>query len=130
MAPSWPGGRRGRAPCGGFFAELEGGDPCLPGSWQTPGRRVHGLDAPRLAELYDTLRDYERRHHGDGDLSFRMLIYAADMLRTGLVPADLRAALYRMLGWCPACGSPSRSRTSTAARGWRSASNGTTSGTM
>ncbi|HWM07340.1 MAG TPA: CU044_5270 family protein [Actinophytocola sp.] len=101
MAPPPRRTSEDRAPCGGFSAELEGLDPCLPGNWDqvTPGF----MDTlPRDSrQLYDTLRDYERRNHGDGDLSFRMLSHAAELLHTGLVPADLRAALYRMLGMVP-----------------------------
>jgi hypothetical protein len=52
-------------------------------------------------QLYDTLHDFEAREHGDGDRSYRMLSHAAEMLHTGLVPAGLRAAFYRMLGMVP-----------------------------
>jgi hypothetical protein len=35
-------------------------------------------------QLYDTLRDFERRAHGDDETSYRMLSHAAELLRTGL----------------------------------------------
>jgi hypothetical protein len=52
-------------------------------------------------QLYDTLRDFEAREHGDGDRSYRMLSHAAELLHTGLAPAGLRPALYRMLAMVP-----------------------------
>jgi hypothetical protein len=90
-----------RAPCGGFSAKYEGADPCLPGNWDhvTVGFMDSLPRDPR--QLYDTLRDFERRVHGNEDTSYRMLSQAAELLRTGLVPADLRAAVYRMLGMVP-----------------------------
>jgi hypothetical protein len=90
-----------RARCGGFSAALEGADPCAPGSWDqvTVGFTASLPRDPQV--LYDALRDYEAAEHEDGDRSFRMLSHAAELLHTGLVPADLRAALYRMLGKVP-----------------------------
>ena len=90
-----------RARCGGFSAAIEGIDPCTPGSWDQV--TVGFMDSlPRdPQQLYDTLRDFEAREHGDGDRGYRMLSHAAELLHTGLARADLRAVLYRMLGMVP-----------------------------
>ena len=69
------------------------------GSWQMP-------NAAWLAELprdTDALRD---RLYGDTDGHGRsrdgeVLVYVADLLRSGVVPADLRAALFRVLETVP-----------------------------
>jgi hypothetical protein len=79
------------APCGNFYTP----GPCpRTGSWQdpTPGF-LAGL--PRdPAQLYERLQaDAPDNARGPAEL----LVYAADALRTGLVPADLRAALYQAL---------------------------------
>jgi hypothetical protein len=89
------------APCGGFSAALEGIDPCAPGNWEqvTVGFMESLPRDPK--QLYDQLREVEERDHGGSDVSYRMLSHAAEMLHTGLAPADLRAALYRMLGMVP-----------------------------
>lgn len=68
------------------------------GSWQEPNPQwLAGL--PRdPQQLYDRLRaDAPVNSRGDAEL----LVYAADALRSGLVPADVRAALYRALAKLP-----------------------------
>jgi hypothetical protein len=94
----WPQGEW-RARCGDFYAADEGKQPCTePGGWQRPNPRwLAGL--PRdPQQLYDRLRaDAPRNSRGDAEV----LVYAADALRSGLVPADLRAALYRALAKLP-----------------------------
>jgi hypothetical protein len=91
----WPEGEW-RAPCGDWFAQEEGRQPCAtPGSWQTPNEEFM-VSLPRDPDqLYDRLRRDTKGHGSDEDLE--MLVYVADLLRSGLVPADLRAALYRVL---------------------------------
>jgi hypothetical protein len=71
----------------------------LPGSWQTPN--VHWLNAlPRdEAALRDRLYA-DAAGHGrstDGEV----VVLVADVLRSGLVPADLRRALFRVLRTVP-----------------------------
>jgi hypothetical protein len=92
-----------RAPCGDFFAagETPPREPCSGGvaGWQspTPGWAASLPRDPR--QLLDRLRqDAPRNDRGDVEL----LVYAADALRSGLLPADLRAALYRALALVPA----------------------------
>jgi len=79
------------APCGNFY----GPGPCpRPGLWQDPTPSFLA-DLPR-----DPARLYERLQAdapGNGRANAELLVYAADALRTGLVPADLRAALYQTL---------------------------------
>jgi hypothetical protein len=86
-----------RASCGDFNAEGEGREPCsTEGSWQTP-------NAAFLASLpRDPDQLYDRLHDDVGDRGEPHIVtYVADVLRSGLVPADLRAALYRALGKVP-----------------------------
>jgi hypothetical protein len=81
-----------RVRCGDFGAE---GEPCSgDGSWQGPTPEfLAGL--PRdPAVLYERLRT----DSGGGP---QVVTYTADVLRSGLVPADLRAALYRALAMVP-----------------------------
>ena len=84
-----------RARCGGFYDS----DPCdRQGSWQTPTPAfMAGL--PRDPDaLFDRLEDdAPDNSHGAAEL----LVYAADMLRSGQVPADLRSALYLALRQVP-----------------------------
>ncbi|GIF20087.1 hypothetical protein BJ973_002007 [Actinoplanes tereljensis] len=88
---------RGR--CGDFFPQ-PGVDSCdRPGNWQEPTDSfVDGLtrDSRRL---FDQLRRETDGHGQDPDQE--VLVYVADALRSGLLPADLRAALYRALALLP-----------------------------
>ena len=91
---SWPTGRW-QAPYGDFFAAESGEQPGpMEECWQLPNS--HFLAAlPRDPQvLYERLRadspDDRPGYTGP-------FVYAADALRTGRVPADLRAALYRAL---------------------------------
>ncbi|MFL6118241.1 CU044_5270 family protein [Actinophytocola sp.] len=95
----WPEGEW-RAPCGDWFAQEEGREPCkTPGTWQTPNEEFMAALPRDPGRLYDRLRT-DTRGHGP-DENQEMLVYVADMLRSGLVPADLRAALYRVLAKVP-----------------------------
>jgi len=95
----WPEGEW-RAPCGDWFAEEEGREPCAtPGSWQVPNAEFLASLPRDTDELYDRLRADTEDRGQDPDLE--MVVYVADVLRTGLVPADLRAALYRALAKVP-----------------------------
>lgn len=95
----WPEGEW-RAPCGDFFAKDEGKQPCAePGHWSHPTPEfLAGLprDPDQLFKRLKT--DAPANERGDAEV----LVYAADALRSGLIPADLRAALYRALGHLPA----------------------------
>lgn len=88
-----------RARCGDFYVADEGKQPCtVPGTWAKPTPEfLAGL--PRDPQrLYDRLRkDAPQNSRGDAEL----LVYVADALRSGLIPADLRAAMYRALGKLP-----------------------------
>jgi len=93
--PGWPEGEW-QAPCGDFFEVEAGNDPCRQkGSWQVPTEKFLAALPRDVDKLYDRLRGETRDHGNDADLE--MLVYVADVLRTGLVPPDLRAALYRTL---------------------------------
>lgn len=83
---------RATAPCGNFYEP--GPCPRTGGSWQDPTPSFLA-ELPRdPAQLYARLQaDAPDNGRGNAEL----LVYAADALRTGLVPADLRAALYRTL---------------------------------
>jgi hypothetical protein len=84
--PGWPEGEW-QAPCGDWYAKDEGRKPCTtPGSWQTPNEKFMAALPRDPDQLYARLE---------------MVVYVADMLRSGLVPADLRAALYRVLAKVP-----------------------------
>lgn len=96
---SWPEGEW-RAPCGDWFAEEEGREPCASrGSWQSPDAAFLASLPRDPGALYDRLRDDTDGRGKDPDLE--VVVYVADVLRTGLVPADLRAALYRALAKVP-----------------------------
>jgi len=85
-----------RAKCGDFHLP-EGEKPCTrAGSWQDPTPEwAAGLPRDPKA-LYKRLKkDAPRNSRGETEL----LVYAADALRTGNVPADVRSALYRALGY-------------------------------
>ena len=98
--PAWPEGEW-RAPCGDWFAEEQGREPCREeGSWQLPDQKFMA-SLPRDPDaLYQRLRADTEGRGKSPDLE--MLVYTADILRSGLVPADLRAALYRALAKVPA----------------------------
>ena len=92
----WPEGEW-QAPCGDWFAEEEQRKPCsMVGSWQSPNDEFMAALPREPAKLYDRLREDVG---GRGEA--HMVIYVADILRSGLVPADLRAALYRVLAQVP-----------------------------
>jgi hypothetical protein len=96
----WPEGEW-RARCGDWYAAEEGRDPCAAtGTWQTPDPRFLAALPRDPDELYDLLREETAGRGTDGDLE--VVVYVADVLRTGLVPADLRAGLYRVLAKVPA----------------------------
>jgi hypothetical protein len=71
----------------------------IPGSWQTPNvawLRALPRDPVTLRErLYA-----DAAGHGQS-LDGEVLVLVADVLRTGLVPSDLRAALFRVLATVP-----------------------------
>jgi hypothetical protein len=100
--PGWPEGDT-RARCGDF--DGSSGHPragsCAGhgGGWQNPTPAfLAGL--PRdPAVLYARLRADTKGHGRDPDAE--VLVYVTDALRTGQVPADVRAALYRALTRLP-----------------------------
>lgn len=79
----------------GAQAPCDGSDP----SWQDPTPEfLAGL--PRDPQkLYDRLRRDTAGRGSSPDAE--MLVYVADVLRGGLVPGDLRAALYKVLARLP-----------------------------
>ncbi|MFL6077724.1 MAG: CU044_5270 family protein [Mycobacteriales bacterium] len=101
--PSWPDGDQ-RARCGRFGqdpVDKDGGraGPCGAGGWQEPTAAFLASLPRDPAALYARLRADTKGHGRDPDAE--VLVYAADALRTGLVPADVRAALYRALAHLP-----------------------------
>jgi len=84
--------------CGAFYPDS--GDPCAAaGNWQSP-TATFIAELPRDPHrLYDRLRADTKGHGRAPDQE--VLVYAADALRSGLLPADLRAALYRALTYLP-----------------------------
>lgn len=67
--------------------------------WQVPNHAFLAALPRDTGTLYDRLRADTDGHGPDPDLE--MVVYVADVLRSGMVPADLRAALYRVLGLVP-----------------------------
>lgn len=71
----------------------------VPGSWQQPNPTWLAAlprDTAQLRDrLYEDTDGHGRSHDGE------VLVYVADVLRSGLVPADLRAALFRVLETVP-----------------------------
>ncbi len=71
----------------------------VPGTWQTPNAAFLAAlprDPQALRQrLYDDTAGHGRSTDGE------VVVYVADVLRSGLVPADLRAALYRVLATVP-----------------------------
>lgn len=71
----------------------------LPAGWQSPTDEWLAAlprDVERLRDkLYADTRGHGKSHDGE------VLVYVADVLRSGRVPADLRAALYRVLSTVP-----------------------------
>lgn len=89
-----------RAPCGDFYADGENRKPCTTeGGWQQPNTKFMAALPRDPNQLYDRLQKDTAGHGSDENME--MLVYVADMLRSGLVPADLRAALYRTLAMVP-----------------------------
>jgi hypothetical protein len=84
-----------RARDGAFYGPVQG-------SWQTPTRQfLAGL--PRDHD--DLLRRIYRDSEGQGpSKDGEALVYIADVLRSGIVPADLRAALFRAATSIPGVG--------------------------
>lgn len=89
-------------PCGTFTPEWECGEP---GYWGLPNQLfVDSLPRDPIAlreRLFDDYADYLRRVPEAGIPKTRpeqrVLSYAGDLLKSGMAPADLRAALYRMI---------------------------------
>ncbi|MFC4951121.1 hypothetical protein [Pseudonocardia sp. GCM10023141] len=81
------------ARCGSFYGPET--DQCTgPGSWQVPTPAfLAGLPRDPAQLLARLERDVPDNIRGNAEL----LVYATDLLRTGLVPADLRSALYLAL---------------------------------
>ncbi|MEV0286860.1 MULTISPECIES: CU044_5270 family protein [unclassified Kribbella] len=82
------------AKCGAF----EGGGPCAEnGRWQDPSLEwIAGLPRDPNA-LYEQLKK-DGTIEGNDRGETQLLVTAQDALQTGMLPADLRASLYRALG--------------------------------
>ncbi|MFI7066613.1 CU044_5270 family protein [Kribbella sp. NPDC050124] len=82
------------AKCGAF----EGGGPCAEnGGWQDPSLEwIAGLPRDPNA-LYEQLKK-DGTIDGNDRGETQLLVTAQDALRTGMLPADIRAGLYRALG--------------------------------
>jgi hypothetical protein len=92
-------GEKELARCGIFFSNTPG-RPCPHvGDWQEPNKEFMASLPRDPHALYDRLhKDTAGSGHGP---TSAMLVYVSDILRSGLVPADLRAALYRALALAP-----------------------------
>ncbi len=98
--PGWPEGEW-RARCGDWFAADEDREPCSqPAGWATPDDGFMASLPRDPDKLYARMRKDTAGKGQDADLE--MVVNAADILRTGLVPGDLRAAIYRALAKVPA----------------------------
>jgi hypothetical protein len=96
---TWPEGEW-RARCGDWFGSDNGTEACArAGDWSMPTPGFLASLPRDPDELYDRLRRDTAGRGSDPDLE--MVVYVADALRSGLVPADLRAALYRALAKVP-----------------------------
>ncbi|MEU4243343.1 CU044_5270 family protein [Actinoplanes sp. NPDC026619] len=89
-----------RGPCGDFYPQAGVASCDRSGNWQEPTDRFIAELSRDPRKLYDRLRKDTGGHGKDPDQE--VLVYAADALRGGLLPADLRAALYRALARLPA----------------------------
>lgn len=94
VVDSWPTGRW-RAPYGNYYArDQHSTTDAEPGWWQLPTADfLAGL--PRDPERLLQRLKADGREDRPGYTG--ALVYALDALRTGLIPADLRAALYQAL---------------------------------
>ena len=98
-----------------------------PGAWQAPTPAFLAAlprDPSALRQrLYDDTAGHGRSTDGE------VFVYVADVLRSGLVPADLRGALYRVLATVPGVEITSRTATIGTAKGiafgWYEATDGT-----
>jgi hypothetical protein len=89
-----------RARCGDYYPD-QGKQPCeRAGGWQGPTPEFLASLPTDPRELYERLRVDTADRGPDPDLE--MLVYAADALRSGRVPANVRANLYRALSYVPA----------------------------
>lgn len=74
-------------------------DGCVPGDWEVPNQEFMASLPRDPDKLYTALR---RGSTIDGHVSEHDMLYVAGrLLSSGRVPADLRAALYRVLGKLP-----------------------------
>jgi hypothetical protein len=97
ISEAWPTGRW-RAPYGDFFAASAGQPSPRVGSWQIPTPEFLAALPRDPRQLLNHLQADSPNDEPGYNGAFA---YAADALRTGLVPADLRAALYRALLMLP-----------------------------
>lgn len=104
----WPSGRW-QAPYGDFFAVTTGRQPGpREDSWQIPTPDFLAALPRDPRQLLDRLQADSPDDRPGYTGAF---VYATDALRTGLVPADLRAALYRALLMLPGVRITHRSET-------------------
>jgi hypothetical protein len=91
----WPTGRW-RAPYGDFYATAGGRQPRpRAGHWAIPTPAFLAALPRDPRELYDRMRADSPARDRPGSIG--VLARALEVLNTGLVPADLRAALYQVL---------------------------------
>ncbi|MGH3759112.1 hypothetical protein [Actinophytocola sp.] len=97
---TWPEGVW-RAPCGDWFAVEDGREPCgrIP-DWGSPNQEFMASlprDPDKLLALIRERFEGATKHTPD----LLVMLTASEFLGTGLVPADLRATVYRMLAKLP-----------------------------
>ncbi|HET9631779.1 MAG TPA: CU044_5270 family protein [Terrabacter sp.] len=81
----------------------------LPGGWQTPNPAFLAALPRDVDQLRDRLYADAQGHGSSVD--GEVVVYVADVLRSGLVPADLRAALFQVLKTVPGVDVTSRAVT-------------------
>lgn len=99
---SGPGPRQDVAPCGDFFPTSGAAPSCADmarmAGWQVPTPAWLATLPTDPQAMLDRLRaDAPRNGRGDAEL----VVYVADALRSGLVPARVRAVLYQALALLP-----------------------------
>lgn len=84
-----------KGPCQNYFEDLCSGE----GNWQGPSLRWLAALPRDPDKLYAKLVD-DTRGRGQS-VNGEMLVYVTDALRGGLLPADVRAAMFRVLAKVP-----------------------------
>jgi hypothetical protein len=88
-----------KAPCGDFVPEPGQRACAVPGSWMNPTPEFFATLPTDSRQLYDRLRKDTADKGTDPD--YEVMVYINDAIGTGLVPAKVRANLYRAAALVP-----------------------------